>query len=194
MSSHLFMPSASRGWLRPLTESSRSFFTSFKLSSTSRLSLTSWVAFAWSQKINAILVREYFGERIMGAAFGAVLGTIGGVALGAVTLEEIERLQAEGHFPPGSMGPKIEAMIAFLEAHPTGRGLITTPDKILAALDGQSSADVALRDVPSLARVEWEHIQRVLSSVDGNISAAARALNMHRRTLQRKLNKFPPRN
>ena len=37
-------------------------------------------------------------------------------ALGAVTLEEIERLHAAGHFPPGSMGPKIEAVIHFLQA------------------------------------------------------------------------------
>jgi two-component system response regulator RegA len=45
----------------------------------------------------------------------------------------------------------------------------------------------------SVCRLEWEHIQRVLSGFDGNISATARALNMHRRTLQRKLNKHPPR-
>jgi len=37
--------------------------------------------------------------------------------------------------------------------------------------------------------MEWEHIQRVLNEHDGNISATARALNMHRRTLQRKLQK-----
>ena len=42
------------------------------------------------------------------------------------------------------------------------------------------------------AQVEWEHIQRVLLSYEGNITAAAKALNMHRRTLQRKLNKFSP--
>lgn len=42
---------------------------------------------------------------------------------------------------------------------------------------------------PSVRRVEWEHIQRVLRDCDGNISAAARALRMHRRTLQRKLGK-----
>ena len=40
---------------------------------------------------------------------------------------------------------------------------------------------------PSLQRLEWEHIQRVLADHDGNISATARALGMHRRTLQRKL-------
>jgi two-component system response regulator RegA len=42
-------------------------------------------------------------------------------------------------------------------------------------------------------RLEWEHIQRVLAEHDGNISATARALNMHRRTLQRKLAKKPVR-
>jgi len=45
---------------------------------------------------------------------------------------------------------------------------------------------------PSLARVEWEHIQRVLSDCDGNISKAARVLGIHRRSLQRKLQKHPP--
>ena len=43
----------------------------------------------------------------------------------------------------------------------------------------------------SVARLEWEHIQRVLADHDGNVSATARALNMHRRTLQRKLAKRP---
>jgi two-component system response regulator RegA len=46
-------------------------------------------------------------------------------------------------------------------------------------------------DVPSLARVEWEHIQRVLADCDGNISEAARRLRMQRRSLQRKLAKLP---
>ena len=43
----------------------------------------------------------------------------------------------------------------------------------------------------SVDRMEWEHIQRVLREHEGNISATARALNMHRRTLQRKLLKRP---
>ena len=46
--------------------------------------------------------------------------------------------------------------------------------------------------VPSLARVEWEHIQRVLADCDGNISQAAKLLGLHRRSLQRKLFKYPP--
>jgi two-component system response regulator RegA len=46
---------------------------------------------------------------------------------------------------------------------------------------------------PSLARTEWEHIQRVLSDCGGNISETARRLGIHRRTLQRKLQTTPPR-
>lgn len=46
---------------------------------------------------------------------------------------------------------------------------------------------------PSLARVEWEHINRVLADCGGNISEAARRLGIHRRSLQRKLQKYAPR-
>lgn len=69
----------------------------------------------------------------------------------------------------------------------------TDADEIMKALEfeeGDSSADV--REKPlSLDRLEWEHIQKVMADCDGNISAAARQLGMHRRTLQRKLNKKP---
>jgi carbamate kinase len=58
-------------------------------------------------------------------------------ALGAVTLEEIERLHAQGHFPPGSMGPKIEAVIRFLRAGGR-RALITNPQSLPAAIDGRA--------------------------------------------------------
>ena len=69
----------------------------------------------------------------------------------------------------------------------------TDADRILAAFSlGLSSRprDLPL-DTPSLARVEWEHIQRVLADCDGNVSEAARQLGMHRRSLQRKLSKYP---
>jgi two-component system, response regulator RegA len=46
--------------------------------------------------------------------------------------------------------------------------------------------------VPTLARVEWEHMQRVIADCGGNISQAARLLGIHRRSLQRKLEKHPP--
>lgn len=52
---------------------------------------------------------------------------------------------------------------------------------------------VAMTDheVPSLARMEWEHINRVLTDCGGNITQAARLLGLHRRSLQRKLFKYP---
>jgi len=66
-------------------------------------------------------------------------------------------------------------------------------DEIVAAFARQSGdAEVGLSANPlSINRLEWEHIQRVLAEHDGNISATARSLNMHRRTLQRKLGKNP---
>lgn len=45
---------------------------------------------------------------------------------------------------------------------------------------------------PSLARAEWEHLNRVLSDCGGNVSEAARRLGLHRRSLQRKLQKLAP--
>jgi two-component system response regulator RegA len=47
-------------------------------------------------------------------------------------------------------------------------------------------------DAPSLARIEWEHIHRVLADCGGNVSKAAKSLGIHRRSLQRKLRKTPP--
>lgn len=46
----------------------------------------------------------------------------------------------------------------------------------------------------SVGQVEWEHIHKILTECDGNISETARRLNMHRRTLQRKLAKYPVKN
>ncbi len=70
-------------------------------------------------------------------------------------------------------------------------------DQIVAALTRTApaaalrAADPGPEQVPSLARVEWEHINRVLADCDGNISKAARLLGIHRRSLQRKLERFP---
>lgn len=69
-----------------------------------------------------------------------------------------------------------------------------TIEQILNAFgdDASSSADDDTQDnVFPLRRMEWEHIQQVLAENDGNISATARQLKMHRRTLQRKLSKKP---
>ncbi len=68
-------------------------------------------------------------------------------------------------------------------------------DQILAALHSEAGdPEVEIEEQPmSVNRLEWEHIQKVLNENEGNISATARALGMHRRTLQRKLAKRPMR-
>lgn len=65
----------------------------------------------------------------------------------------------------------------------------TDADMVIAALNraDRSPKEPPSYDPPSLARTEWEHINRVLEDCGGNISQAARKLGMHRRTLQRKL-------
>jgi len=67
------------------------------------------------------------------------------------------------------------------------------PDEIVMMLDrneGDPMTRVAKNTI-SVGRLEWEHIQKVLVANNHNVSSTARALGMHRRTLQRKLNKRP---
>ena len=96
----------------------------------------------------------------------------------------------------GSIATAVEAMKLGAQHY------LTKPadaDQILGALgaaaelEGRASdADEAL-STPTLARTEWEHIQRVLADCGGNVSEAARRLRIHRRSLQRKLWKTPPK-
>jgi two-component system response regulator RegA len=90
----------------------------------------------------------------------------------------------------GSIASAIEAVRA------GALNYLTKPadtEQILAALrsDGESSGESAY-EAPTLERLEWEHIQRVLADNNGNISHTAKALGIHRRSLQRKLQKYPP--
>lgn len=94
----------------------------------------------------------------------------------------------------GSIATAVEAMRLGAASY------LTKPadaDDILAAftratLPPLASAPIEY-DAPSLARAEWEHIHRVLADSAGNVSEAARRLGLHRRSLQRKLQKHPPR-
>lgn len=89
----------------------------------------------------------------------------------------------------GSIATAVEAMRL------GARDYLTKPahaDQILAAFDVEPDPYEAMEfEVPSLAKVEREHIERVLQDCNGNISKAARTLGMHRRSLQYKLAKFP---
>lgn len=86
----------------------------------------------------------------------------------------------------GSIATAVEAMrrgaINYLCKPVTVRQLVTGFEPLEAPPDLRA-------EPPSVEEMEWEHIQRILNEHDGNISATARALNMHRRTLQRKLQK-----
>lgn len=63
---------------------------------------------------------------------------------------------------------------------------------ILEHLRNKDISEPTIKEKPmSVERLEWEHIHRVMQDNDGNVSATARALSMHRRTLQRKLAKKP---
>jgi two-component system response regulator RegA len=89
----------------------------------------------------------------------------------------------------GAIATAVEAMK--LGAH----GFLSKPadaDDLLAAFAESSAAEAREVATPSLARAEWEHIQRVLTDTAGNVSEAARRLGLHRRSLQRKLQKRPP--
>jgi two-component system response regulator RegA len=113
---------------------------------------------------------------------------------GLVVVQELRALQptldvvvVTGY---GSIATAVEAMRL------GARDYLTKPanaDQILAAFetDADAPTDDLDYEVPSLAKVEREHIERVLQECNGNISRAARVLGMHRRTLQYKLAKFP---
>ena len=94
----------------------------------------------------------------------------------------------------GSIASAVEAMR--LGAH----NYVSKPadaDDVLAAVMGDARAvDNGAGDAappPTLARAEWEHIQRILGDTGGNVSETARRLGITRRTLQLKLKKYPPR-
>jgi two-component system response regulator RegA len=68
---------------------------------------------------------------------------------------------------------------------------LTLKDVIRRVEEGTTDK-VAMDDTPTLARVEWEHITRVLGDCDGNLSEAARRLGIYRSTLKRRLRKYAP--
>ena len=113
--------------------------------------------------------------------------------------ESIQILVLTGY---GSIATAVEAVrrgaIDYLSKPVDTEQILAAFDREAATAIGAGGAPSGATEVsdtkskPSLARVEWEHIQRVLSDCGGNISEAARQLGIHRRSLQRKLSKLPP--
>jgi two-component system response regulator RegA len=96
-------------------------------------------------------------------------------------------------YPSVAMALKLvraSAVVDYLTKPVSARLLASTLDRPLVTED---SASASARDVPSLARVEWEYITWVLARCEGNVSAAAALLGVARNTLQRRLRKHPPR-
>jgi two-component system response regulator RegA len=90
----------------------------------------------------------------------------------------------------GSVGTAVDAMKRGAE-HYLQKPI--TIDAVVAALTGEETDGAAPGDeYLSLGRLEWEYLQRVMAECDDNVSEAARRLHMHRRSLQRRLQKRPP--
>ncbi len=161
------------------------------------------------------VLRERLGRALRERGFDVTTATGGEEALAAARRDAPEFAIVDLRMP-GASG--IEVLDALRAVDPatrvlmlTGYGSIATAveatrrgavgylpkpadaDEIVAALTGRPAQEGAAEiDTPSLARTEWEHIQRVLADCGGNVSETARRLGIHRRSLQRKLQKYPP--
>jgi two-component system response regulator RegA len=110
------------------------------------------------------------------------------VELAAATEPPVRTVVLTGYASIATAVEAIKLGAVHYLAKPAEIGDITTALK----RNGGGDAAVAVADSPpSVKRLEWEHIHKTLQERHGNISATARALNMHRRTLQRKLKKRP---
>jgi carbamate kinase len=104
--------------------------------------------------VDAVIDKDLAGERLassLGAEIFMILTDVEKVAinfkkenqrfLDVLTLEEARKYYEEGHFPPGSMGPKVLAAIRFVER--TGKtAIITSLDKAIDALDGKTGTRI----------------------------------------------------
>lgn len=114
---------------------------------------------------------------------------------GASGLELLRALQGKDPGTRAVMLTGYGSIPTAVEATKLGAvGYLTKPtdaDAVVKALLGDGSSAL-VNETPSLARAEWEYIHRVLADCGDNVSEAARRLGLHRRSLQRKLQKHPP--
>jgi two-component system response regulator RegA len=92
----------------------------------------------------------------------------------------------------GSIATAVDAMRLGADDYVTKPTDTDHLEQVLLKTPATPRKEDVVVDTPSLDRVEWEHLQRVLHDCDGNISKTARLLGIDRRSLQRKLQKYPP--
>lgn len=135
----------------------------------------------------ALKVAEEFEPE--GAVLDLRMGGMGGMECLRELLDAHEGIRVVILTGYGSIASAIEAVrmgaVDYLTKPADG-------EEVLAALRGERREDGIEVKAPTLERMEWEHLQRVLHDCGGNISRAAEVLGMHRRSLQRKLQKYPP--
>ena len=103
---------------------------------------------------------------------------------------EIEAVVLTGY---GSIATALEAVRLGAKDYLTKPAALEQILNGFGLADGETGRAATGGEVPSLSQVEWDHIQRVLHDCDGNVTQAAKLLGMHRRSLQRKLQKLPSR-
>lgn len=161
---------------------------------------------AFRKALGAALSRRGFAVTLAGSAEEAEEAAVGRVfeyALVDVRMPGISGIELVGKLHALDEGTRIVVLTGYgtiasaVAAMRAGAvDYLTKPVDAAAcerALLGQAGISADPDDVPSLDRVEWEYLQRVLADAGGNVSEAARRLGMHRRSLQRKIGKLPPK-
>jgi two-component system response regulator RegA len=158
--------------------------------------------------LRARLARAFQERGFEVRSAGGIEGALREVRSAAVSHALVDLRLPEGsglHVVRAILGAHPEAAVVVLTGYGSiataldairlgARHYLTKPadvDEVLAAFVRCAAPATAPAAAPSLARVEWEHINRVLADCGGNISEAARVLGIHRRSLQRKLAKYP---
>ena len=148
-----------------------------------------------AQAVDAATALRLAREPLSGIVLDLKLGADNGLAL----IEPLRALQPEAPILLLTGYASIATAVEAIKRGATDyRPKPVGADDVLRALFGSDEGDGDEDDLPGPAdgplhpkRLEWEHLQRVLAEHDGNVSAAARALGLHRRSLQRKLAKKP---
>jgi two-component system response regulator RegA len=161
---------------------------------------------AFRKALGAALGRRGFAVTLAGSAREAEEVAVGRVfeyALVDVRMPETSGIELVGRLHALDEGTRIVVLTGYgtiasaVAAMRAGAvDYLTKPVDAAAcerALLGKAGIAGDPDDVPSLDRVEWEYLQRVLADAGGNVSEAARRLGMHRRSLQRKISKLPPK-